>query len=152
MADGTRRLDFGFYGFVAGAVLALLAAACTLAFGIAPGRANSALVLAFVAALCAAGAAWRLRGGDVAFLTGALGYAATVAVGLVAILAFVSPIAFGLVENQTCFHSRCSGTPALTSQQQTGYNFAGALGALGLVANVLGVYFMTSERARRRQN
>ena len=134
MTGLARHLAFAFYAFAAAAGLAALC-----------------VVLAVVAAACAGAAAWRVRADDIGFGVGALSYACTFAVGLAAVLSLVSPIALGLIQDQVCAQGRCAPVAAVNAQQQIGYNFAGAAAALGLVAALLGVYFIAAERARRRR-
>ena len=143
-------LEFAAYGFGLGTILALMAIAVAVEFGLAPGRANAAAFLLFIGGASGAVAAWRVWQGDTAFATGALAYVAVFCMGLAAVILIVSPTILTVILTPPCERGRCLPVQVLTGREQTGYTWAVVSTGVGVLADFVAVLFLTTERHRRR--
>jgi hypothetical protein len=146
-----RHLEYAAYAFGLGTILALMAIAVTVEFGLVPGRGNAAAFLLLVGGAAGAVAAWRAWQGDVAFATGALAYMAVFCVALAAVILIVSPAILAVVLTPPCERGRCLPLQILTGREQTGYTWAVVVSAIAVVADFVAVVFVTTERHRRRR-
>ena len=151
VAREPRLLEFSAYAFGAGTILALMAIAVTVEFGLLPGRANAAGILLFIGGASGAVAAWRVWQRDTAFATGALAYVAVFCLGLAAVILIVSPAVLTVVLTPPCQRGACLPLQVLSGREQTGYTWSVVASAIGVVAAFVGVLLLTAERHRRRR-
>ena len=152
MSKEPRYLEFASYSFAAGTILALMAIAITVEFGLVPGHGNAAALLLIVGGACGAVAAWRVWQGDTGFAAGALAYVSVFMIGLAAVILIVSPAILAVILTPPCERGRCLPLQILSARQQTGYTWAVAASAVGVLAYFIAVVLLTTERHRRRRN
>jgi hypothetical protein len=146
-----RFLEFAAYAFGLGTILALMAIAVSVEFGLVPGRGNAAAVLMAVGGAAGAVAAWRVWQRDTAFATGGLAYVAVFTLALAAVILIVSPAILSVILAPPCERGRCLPLQILTGREQTGYTWAVVTSAIATLADFVAVLFLTTERHRRRR-